>query len=184
VTIRERWVHNINQLATGEEARRKRIAPLAGTIIFGLVTLFLVLSLMVDRALGLAAYIPTGVGIALGLPLLLVGLYFMMWSVFTFAESGGTPVPINPPQKLVTVGPYAHVRNPMLAGIFFLLFGIGFLLTSLTIVLVFTPLFIVMNVAEVKAVEEPELEMRLGAAYCKYRDQTPMFIPRPWKKQG
>ncbi|MDH5637496.1 MAG: isoprenylcysteine carboxylmethyltransferase family protein [Nitrospinota bacterium] len=184
MTIRERWIHNVHELVTGDEARRKRIAPVAATVLFGLVALLLVLSLMVDKFIGMAGFISTNAGIALGLPLLLVGLYFMMWSTFTFAESGGTPVPINPPQKLVTAGPYAYVRNPMLAGIFFLLFGIGFLLTSFTIVFVFTPLFVAMNVAEVKAVEEPELEMRLGIAYREYRDHTPMFIPWPWKKQS
>lgn len=180
MTIREKWIHGIHDLVTGDEVTRKRIAPVAGTLVFSLVALFLVLCLMLDRVMGLEGFFTPGFRLGLGLPSLFAGLYLMMWSVFTFAESGGTPVPVNPPRKLVVAGPYTHVRNPMLVGIFLLLFGIGFLLSSFTTVFIFTPLFILVNVAEVKAVEEPELEMRLGAEYVEYRSRTPMFIPRLW----
>jgi protein-S-isoprenylcysteine O-methyltransferase Ste14 len=152
----------------------------AGTILFALVALFLVLSLWLDRALGLGQFFSPMAGLLLGIPSLLAGLYLMMWSVFTFAETGGTPVPVNPPPRLVTDGPYGYIRNPMLTGIFLLLFGIGFLLRSFVIVLIFTPLFILANVVEVKAIEEPELEMRLGEEYRRYRDMTPMFFP--WRR--
>lgn len=42
----------------------------------------------------------------------------------------------------------------------------------------FTPLFIWMNVWELKSIEEPELEKRLSIDYIEYRKQTPMFFPR------
>jgi len=137
---------------------------------------------MLDRMMGTAGFFSLKVSLGLGIPLLLAGLYLMMWAVFTFAESGGTPVPVNPPPRLVTAGPYAYARNPMLGGIFLLIFGVGFLLSSFSVVFLFTPLFIAVNVAEVKAVEEPELEMRLGAQYATYKAATPMFIPWPWGK--
>jgi protein-S-isoprenylcysteine O-methyltransferase Ste14 len=87
-------------------------------------------------------------------------------------------VPFNPPPKLVTTGPYAHVRNPMLTGVFVLLFGLGVLLRSISLVSIFTPLFILFNVWELKAVEERELERRLGKDYVEYKKKVPMFIPR------
>jgi protein-S-isoprenylcysteine O-methyltransferase Ste14 len=31
---------------------------------------------------------------------------------------------------------------------------------------------------ELKAIEEPELEMRLGEAYREYKKRVPMFFPR------
>ena len=90
----------------------------------------------------------------------------------------GTPVPFNPPPKLVTTGPYTHVRNPMLTGLFILLFGFGALFGSVSLVFLFTPLFILVNVWELKAIEEPELGKRLGQEYFEYKKKTPMFIPK------
>ena len=71
----------------------------------------------------------------------------------------------------------------MLTGVFILLFGIGFAVRSLSLVVLFTPLYILANVSELKAIEEPELVKRLGEAYIAYRRRTPMFIPgmRPRK---
>ena len=98
--------------------------------------------------------------------------------VSLFAKAKGTPVPFNPPREFVVSGPYAWVRNPMLTGAFACLFGVGFLLHSLSIVLLWIPLFVVANVVELKRVEEPELERRFGASYVEYRNRVPMFFPR------
>jgi len=42
----------------------------------------------------------------------------------------------------------------------------------------FTPLFILLNFLELKAIEEPELEKRLGKNYSKYKKRVSMFIPK------
>ena len=60
-----------------------------------------------------------------------IALFFVGWSVLNFHKVKGTPVPFNPPPALVTTGPYAYVRNPMLSGIFLLLFGLGILFGSI-----------------------------------------------------
>jgi protein-S-isoprenylcysteine O-methyltransferase Ste14 len=65
----------------------------------------------------------------------------------------------------------------MLTGVFALLFGIGVLLGSASLLVIFTPLFISINLWELKAIEEPELLKRLGQDYSKYRETTPMFLP-------
>jgi protein-S-isoprenylcysteine O-methyltransferase Ste14 len=65
----------------------------------------------------------------------------------------------------------------MLTGLFALLFGIGVLLESVSLIFIFTPLFILVNVWELKAIEEPELLKRLGQDYIEYRKSTPMFFP-------
>ena len=68
----------------------------------------------------------------------------------------------------------------MLTGVFMILFGIGVALNSVSLVFVFTPLYVLVNVWELKKIEEPELVKRLGEEYIEYRAQTPMFIPG-WK---
>jgi len=80
-------------------------------------------------------------------------------------------------RTLLTTGPYRFSRNPMLTGVFLLLFGIGFAIKSLSLVVFFTPLFVLVNVWELKEIEEPELVKRLGKDYIAYRERTPMFIP-------
>jgi protein-S-isoprenylcysteine O-methyltransferase Ste14 len=65
----------------------------------------------------------------------------------------------------------------MLAGVFLLLFGIGFAVNSISMVIFFTPLYVLLNVWELKNIEEPELVKRLGDEYIEYRRKTPMFIP-------
>lgn len=120
--------------------------------------------------------------VILSAPILCVGIVLIVWSVFNFLKAKGTPVPLNPPPVLVVDGPYAFVRNPMLSGIFFVLFGCGLLFQSISLIFIFTPLFIFMNSIEIKMIEEPELEMRLGREYLEYKKSTPMFIPKIFRR--
>jgi len=78
---------------------------------------------------------------------------------------------------VVKTGPYRYARNPMLTGVFLFLFGLGIGVNSLSLVCFFTPLYVLVNMWELKEIEEPELLRRLGDEYNEYRKQTPMFIP-------
>ena len=108
----------------------------------------------------------------------MAGLVLSGWCVVRFIRAQGTPVPFNPPRELVTAGPYAWSRNPMLTGVFACLFGLGFFLHSVSIVVLWTPVFVLLNVIELKMVEEPELERRFGTSYREYKRRVPMFVPR------
>ena len=66
----------------------------------------------------------------------------------------------------------------MLAGVFLALFGTGILLNSASVLLIWTPGYILIHVLELKLVEEPELERRFGRAYTSYKERVPMFFPR------
>jgi protein-S-isoprenylcysteine O-methyltransferase Ste14 len=136
-----------------------------------------------DRLLGINGIFPRLLSIIMALPVFAFALFLLGWSVLNFFRAKGTPVPFNPPPRLVTSGPYAYVRNPMLTGIFMLLFGLGVLLGSASLLVVFTPLFILINVWELKVIEEPELVKRLGEDYIEYRKRTPMFFPRRIKRR-
>jgi protein-S-isoprenylcysteine O-methyltransferase Ste14 len=178
VSLREELIRIFYRAATGSRKTRNLLTPAGAVFFFGLVTLFIFAALRVDRLLELPKLLPTSSNIIVSVPILAIGLFLMIWSVLNFVRVKGTPVPFNPPPKLVTAGPYAHVRNPMLTGVFVLLFGFGVLLGSISLVSIFTPLFILFNVWELKAVEEKELEKRLGEEYIEYRKRVPMFIPR------
>jgi len=66
----------------------------------------------------------------------------------------------------------------MLTGVFILLLSLGLFFRSISLTCIFSPLFILLTVLELKAIEEPELEKRLGEEYIEYKKTVPMFIPR------
>jgi protein-S-isoprenylcysteine O-methyltransferase Ste14 len=122
--------------------------------------------------------LPEGAKLPVSIPVMAVGVAITAWSGFHFLRVKGTPVPFNPPPQVVTDGPYRFARNPMLTGVFLFLFGLGFAVGSFSLVFFFTPLFILVNLLELKEIEEPELVKRFGDEYIEYRRKTPMFIPR------
>ncbi len=177
MSLKTKWIEILYNVATGSRNVRNFFTPI-GAIFYGLlIFVFVVIALQVDRLLGLTAIFPSPFHIILSLPIFSLALFLMGWSVLNFIRAKGTPVPFNPPPQLVTTGPYAYVRNPMLTGVFALLFGFGVLLGSASLLVIFTPLFIFLNVWELKAIEEPELLKRLGQDYIEYRKRTPMFFP-------
>jgi protein-S-isoprenylcysteine O-methyltransferase Ste14 len=78
----------------------------------------------------------------------------------------------------VDTGPYAYVRNPMVSGVVITIFGLGLLLKSISLAFIFTPVLFIFIYVELKVIEEPELELRLGKAYTQYKKKVPMFFPR------
>ena len=178
MTIKARWIDFLFKLATGTRRGRTLLTPV-GAVMFGFFTaLFVVSALALDRWSGIPILIPVPISLYISTPILVVGTLVTGWSVIHFLKVEGTPVPVNPPPRLVTTGPYAYTRNPMLTGVFLLLFGIGVMVGSISLTFIFTPLFILVNAWELTAIEEPELVRRLGEEYSAYRDSTPMFIPK------
>ena len=68
----------------------------------------------------------------------------------------------------------------MTAGLFMTMFGAGVYFGSITSMLIFTPLYILIHYIHLKHIEEPELEKRLGKEYIEYKKRVPMFFP--WKR--
>ena len=176
--IRDHWISLLHRTATGTKKTRTLLTPIGVVIFGGFTSLFVVLSLLVDRWLSLPWPLSSGLSWLIATPLIAIGVGVTAWSASHFLKVKGTPVPFNPPPTLVMTGPYQFVRNPMLMGVFLLLFGLGFAIKSLSLVVLFTPLFVLANVWELKEIEEPELVKRLGEDYVAYKQQTPMFIPK------
>jgi protein-S-isoprenylcysteine O-methyltransferase Ste14 len=112
-----------------------------------------------------------------------LGLVLVVATVWLFATVGhGTPEPWKPPQHLVIRGVYRHVRNPMIVGVYFLLFGEAGLAASLPL-LIFFVLVVSINAIYIPLSEEPGLVKRFGEEYEVYRRNVPRWIPRlrPWQ---
>jgi protein-S-isoprenylcysteine O-methyltransferase Ste14 len=177
MTLKTKWIEFLYNVATGSRKIRNFFTPI-GAFFYGLLIFsFVVVALQVDRLIGMTHIFPKPLAVILAVPFFAIAFFLIGWSVLYFLRAKGTPVPFNPPPQLVTTGPYAYARNPMLTGVFALLFGLGALFSSISLLVVFTPLFILINVWELKVVEEPELEKRLGEDYFEYRKRTPMFFP-------
>jgi protein-S-isoprenylcysteine O-methyltransferase Ste14 len=180
LSLRTSWINLIYTVATGSRKVRIILTPIVGLSYLLFATMFVLVSFLIDKWLKFPQFPPSPINKFLSIPLISIGLFLILWSQFNFFKVKGTPVPFNPPPKLVTAGPYAYVRNPMLSGVLIFLFGIGLVFKSISLIFIFTPLFILINVMELKAVEEPELEIRLGEDYLEYKKKIPMFFPKVW----
>ena len=177
-TLRERIINLIYKTATGAKRIRMILTPLVGAIFFCIVLFLILASFFLDKFFGFPEFLPKTLEIASSLPFLIVGLFLWLWSAGKFFKTKGTPVPINPPPKLVTDGLYAYTRNPMMTGLFMIMAGIGIFFGSITLTFIMTPLFVFMSILEFEYIEEPELEKRFGTQYIEYKKKTPIIIPR------
>jgi protein-S-isoprenylcysteine O-methyltransferase Ste14 len=121
-------------------------------------------------------------GAVVGIPLLAAGLSLMWKTITLFSRAGeGTLAPWDPPRKFVVLGPYRHVRNPMITGVVLVQFGEAALLGSIGI-LVWAAVFAVANALWMPLIEEPALERRFGEDYAAFKRNVPRWVPRrtPW----
>jgi len=148
----------------------KVLSLLLGALFFG----------WLDTRLDLPPWPPRPLGFLSGLVLVVLGLLLAGWSVWAQLKLGrGGPLPVAPTQRLVTMGPYALCRNPMVLGEFLYLTGLGLLLASPSFLALTWLAFFPVVVAYLKLVEEKELEARFGEAYLAYKRRVPLLIPRP-----
>jgi protein-S-isoprenylcysteine O-methyltransferase Ste14 len=111
-----------------------------------------------------------------------IGFALFAWCVLLFARVGqGTLAPWDPTQRLVAVGPYRHVRNPMISGVLLILVGEALLWRSGALAL-WAGAFLLINHTYFLLSEEPGMEKRFGESYRIYRSHVPRWIPRmkPW----
>lgn len=113
-----------------------------------------------------------------GMAVFAPGLALFIWCVLLFARVGrGTLAPWDPTRRLVVVGPYRHVRNPMITSVATMLGGEALFFNSRSIAL-WMVLFVAINHAYFVLVEEPGLIARFGDDYRRYRDAVPRWLPR------
>lgn len=174
-------IEKIHEIATGDRKRRKLLALIVGSAFAVVTYLFAAIPVYLDDVMLNTRFIQQPMNYLISVPLFVTGLILMVWTSIIFFSSKGTPVPVHPPQMLITKGPYRFTRNPMHTGLFLVMIASGFYYSSLLSLLVFTPAYIILDTLMIKFIEEPGLEKRLGENYMKYKERTPMFFPRKKK---
>jgi protein-S-isoprenylcysteine O-methyltransferase Ste14 len=110
--------------------------------------------------------------------LLVLGGLVVLWCFASFIVQGrGTAAPFDAPRRMVAVGPYRHVRNPMYVGGALLLLGLALEQRSPAIAL-FVPAWWLLFHLAVVLYEEPSLRRRFGKDYEEYCRRTPRWVPR------
>ncbi|MCK5096583.1 MAG: isoprenylcysteine carboxylmethyltransferase family protein [Desulfobacteraceae bacterium] len=107
---------------------------------------------------------------------IIAGSIVSLWCSFDFIFIGkGTPVPTDPPKKLVVFGLYRFVRNPMYIGILILLFGEAVLFKSFILIYYTTFIFCLFQIFII-GFEEPSLHAQFGKEYEEYCNSVPRWI--------
>lgn len=108
----------------------------------------------------------------------IAGFALFVCCVVLFARVGrGTLAPWDPTRHLVVVGPYRHVRNPMISAVAMMLLGLAALHASWKLTLWFAA-FMLTNHVYFLLSEEPGLVARFGGEYERYRASVPRWVPR------
>jgi protein-S-isoprenylcysteine O-methyltransferase Ste14 len=128
--------------------------------------------------LGVSRPSPAGVAQVAGAALVVAGALLALTCVFVFARRGrGTPVPLDPPRRLVVSGPYRFVRNPMAIGVGSALAGVALFYQSAQF-LVAVVVFMLGIHAMIWLYEEPTLRRTFGPEYDAYCGRVNRWIPR------
>ena len=110
------------------------------------------------------------------------GSVVMLSCVWRFGTTGeGTPLPLDPPQKFVAVGPYRYVRNPMYLGMAFALIGEALMFAeraSLARIVWLGITLVAITNCLVFFYEEPALRRKFGFEYEDYCRKVDRWLPR------
>jgi protein-S-isoprenylcysteine O-methyltransferase Ste14 len=122
---------------------------------------------------------PATIGVAqvAGMLVGAAGAALALWCIATFVVVGrGTPAPFDPPRRLVVVGPYRWVRNPMYLGAGLALAGAALFYQSWPL-LGYTGAFLLVMYLFVVFYEEPALRASFGTPYLQYCKRVRRWWP-------
>jgi protein-S-isoprenylcysteine O-methyltransferase Ste14 len=118
-------------------------------------------------------------GTWLGWPILLCSGGVVLWCVRDFYKIGkGTLAPWDPPRKLVIVGLYRFVRNPMYIGVLGWVAGWS-LIAGSPVLGTYNIFLIIAFHLRVVFYEEPVLVREFGNEWARYRATVNRWLPKP-----
>ena len=154
-------------------------------ILFGILlpAAYISISRLLDAAMGIQIDPPSAVFIIAGAFFLTIGIFWVLWA-YSYIHFVGRGSPIEafgvallPTEQLVTTGPYAYTRNPMLLGYLFVLLGVSLYANTIS-GLILLPAVGIFAVIYIVLFEEKALTRRFPGEYRAYRRRVPMLFPR------
>jgi protein-S-isoprenylcysteine O-methyltransferase Ste14 len=114
---------------------------------------------------------------ACGAGLVAAAVALVLWCWVVVVRVGeGTPVPVEPPRRLVVAGPYRYSRNPNYLGYLIALVGL-FLYRGEVALLAYAAFYAGMIHLWIVRYEEPGLRRRFGGPYGAYEERVPRWLP-------
>jgi protein-S-isoprenylcysteine O-methyltransferase Ste14 len=163
-----------------DRSLHKRIrALIVGALIFPVMIplLLVMVAPKVDHFFGIRSLYGGWINWIIGAGAILSGGLFAIWTiVIQITLASGTPFPMVPARKLLTVGPFKHCRNPMTLGTITAYLGTAMWIGSVT-ALTAVAVFAIVLIAYLITVEEKELRERFGNEYLEYKRKTPFLLP-------
>ena len=146
------------------------------TLFIGLVLIFLPARVL--EGAGVSAPPTRGLLQIAGVVVGLLGAGLALWCILIFPLVGrGTPAPFDPPRRLVVVGPYRWIRNPMYVGAALALAGASLYYESPAL-LAYLAGFLLATHLLVLGYEEPTLRRLFGDDYEAYSARVGRWWPR------
>ena len=109
--------------------------------------------------------------------LMTIAAFILLRSIWSFALVGrGTLAPFDETQKLIVVGLYRYVRNPMYVGVILILLAESLFFWSSTLLSYAGLCFVVANILVI-AYEENRLRYKYGDEYRRYCQHVGRWIP-------
>lgn len=112
----------------------------------------------------------TWIGHGAGWPVLLAGLLFAAWAVYTAAH-----MDIAKPTTVIISGPYRFSRNPMYLGWTLVSLGIGLIVNSGWVVMFLPGALLFLHLVTIPH-EERSLERRFGQGYLSYKGRVRRWL--------
>ncbi|SRR5581483_3994868 len=102
-------------------------------------------------------------------------LQYRLCGIYRIKRGGGGPGMDTPPDRLVTTGPFAYMRNPMYLGQIIFLIGLALTLHSLLAALLTVAVAVWFHFRVLR--DERRLLQRFGEPYAAYRQATKRWLP-------
>jgi len=117
--------------------------------------------------------------------LLATGASILLWSIWSFAHVGkGTLAPFDETRKLIVVGLYRYVRNPMYVGVMLILLAQSWFFWSFALLAYTGFCFIAANIFVI-SYEENRLRHKHGDEFREYCRHVGRWIPgKPYHHAG
>lgn len=165
--------------------RKKAFGTAVSVILVGVVApaVFWLVSAGIDQAFGLGRLLGVPWSSIISAASALIGAFWILWSwSYLLFVGQGLPLEVfgralHPTRVLVTTGPYAYTRNPMVLGLLFILLAVASFRGTLS-GFVLVPVAGLLTWLSLVVFEEKGLVRRFGADYEKYRRSVPLLFPR------